>query len=192
MSDVVLAAIVGGAFGAGGAAIGVLVSWRQDVGRRDRAVAAEREARVRNVRLAALEQTRDAMVDQLDWLQAMVVLRDRSAPAAAVGKRANAHLVGDVEVIREYEDLVRDLSERVPMRWREAMAYWKVRTLAEIDPDDLARISRIRNRVLEAIEVQEMRVLRDEPIATLTDQEVASLAGAEALLDMLRRRTGRS
>jgi hypothetical protein len=191
MSDVVLAAIVGVLGGAGGALIGVVVSWRQDVLRHERASEAEREARVRAARLVALDQTRNYLIDHLVWLQAFVLLRDRSAKSAQSGsnKRANINLVGDADVIREYSDVVRELSGQIPMRWREALPYWKPRTLAEVNPDELGRVNRVWSRLLEALDAQEELVLRDRQPKALTNEELASLPGAEAMLEMLRSRS---
>lgn len=193
MSDVIAAAIVGGIFGAGGAVIGVVVAWRQDIGRRDRAAAAERDARVRIARLAALEQTRRYLIDNLDGLSAFVVLGDRSALPRDVGDatRSNINLVGDADVIREYTDVIRDLAEQLPMRWRDGLRWWRPKTLSEVDPEQLGRVARVSSRVLAALDDQEARVLRDEEPKALTEDEIASLPGAEAFLEVLRRHARR-
>jgi hypothetical protein len=193
MSDVILAAIVGGIFGAGGAVIGVVVSWRQDVGRRERAAAAEREGRVRAARMRDLEQTRTYLIGNLEGLSAFVQLGDASGLSRDNGdsNRSNINLVGDAKVIREYTELLRDLSERLPMRWRDGLRWWRPRTLSEIDPDELGRVARVSSNVLKALDEQEARALRDEDLKTLTDEEIASLPGAEAILDVLRRRANR-
>jgi hypothetical protein len=193
VSDVIAAAIVGGIFGAGGAVIGVVVAWRQDIGRRDRAAAAERDARVRIARLAALEQTRRYLIDNLDGLSAFVVLGDRSALPRDVGDatRSNINLVGDADVIREYTDVIRDLAEQLPMRWRDGLRWWRPKTLSEVDPEQLGRVARVSSRVLAALDDQEARVLRDEEPKALTEDEIASLPGAEAFLEVLRRHARR-
>jgi hypothetical protein len=191
---VILASLIAASAGLIGALIGVLgsglIGWRQEIGRRRHEAESGKSERVRAWRLDALRQTRLHIEGQLAWLEAFTILRDRSAtwPDDKGATRVNVHLVGDVAVIREYEDLVRDLLARIPMRWREAPRWLVPRTLAQVDPDDLARVTLVRAHLLSALDAHELRVLRDEPMRELMDAEIGSLQGAEALLGMLRDR----
>jgi hypothetical protein len=196
MNDVVLAAAVGGIAGVLGGVIGMigsaLFAWRQDIGRGRRAAAADQEARIRTVRLEAIEATRRYMVDQLDWGEAFVILRDADArgPSHEDSRRANITLVGRFDIAKAYSDRLVELMEQAPITRLEAIVrYWRPRTLAEIDPEELTKTAKVRSDVIGALEEQILRLHRGEPLLELSDEELASLPGPQAFVDMLRRRT---
>jgi hypothetical protein len=197
-NPIVLAAAIGAVAGLAGGVVGVVGSaffaWRLDVGRSNRAAAADRDSRIRTFRLTELEATRRYMVDQLDFSVAFILLRDRDAvgPTRDDGRRSNIYLVGQFDVVKAYTDQLVELMERVTVGILDTMiAYWRPRTLREVDPEELARSAKIRSDVIAALDAQELRLHRGEDLLKMTDEEITSLPGPQAFVEMMRRRTGR-
>lgn len=178
-------AIVTGAFTIAGVALGAFLEWLRERWRRGSEVA----GRLRQWRLAALDETRRLLVGQLAWLeQAALLGQNPATPATGDLTRANINLVGDPEVIREFTDVMLDLNARLPMTWGEAARRVLPRTLGQLDLTMLDRTTKLRARVLKALDDQEILALRDEPLRELAAGDLASIAGADALLASMRDR----
>ena len=154
----------------------------------------EQRARIRRRDLRDLSETRQVLIGQLASLEQFAVLGQVSAsqPDTDHLTRYNINLVADATVIEEYATLLADLQDALPLTIMDAVVV-KVRRivpkpLAEIDLDLVMRISKTRARLLSALDEQEERVMRDEPLAKLTPEEIASIAPAEVMLERMRDR----
>ena len=190
-------ALLTGLFALAGALGGVgLTSWlqsRQEAARTRRVDEVGRRARVRDWQLDALRETRDVLIGQLTWLEQAVVLNNTQARAfdAASRTRYNINLVGEAPVIQAYTEVLRELTDRLPMTWGQAARRLLPKSLTDLDPDLLERTTKVLAAVLKALDQQEFRALRDEPLSELSAEDLASIAGADAMLDSLRDRQGR-
>lgn len=187
-------ALLTGFFALAGALGGVgLASWlqsRQEAARVTRENEVARRARIRDWQLEALRETRDVLIGQLTWLEQRVILKNTQAPTfdAASRTRFNINLVGEAGVIQRYTEVLRDLTDRLPMTWGQAARQLLPRSLADLDADLLERTTKVRAAVLKALDQQETRALRDEPLNELSAEDLATIAGADAMLDSLRDR----
>lgn len=145
--------------------------------------------------MTGLAETREVLIAHLSWLERRV-LTDPGSPLDPLDinqkTRSNIHLVGDVDVIRAYTEVITDLSDRMPMTLGEA-ARLKLapRRLEDLDLPMLERTSAVRARLLKALDEQELRVIAGEPVKYLTREELATLAAPTAILDALRERQGK-
>lgn len=159
----------------------------------DRGAAADR---VRAALLRDLDETREVLIGNLTYLEQSVVIRmpDVEAPDNSRLTRYNINLVGDVEAVRAYDDLTRELAARLPLTVPDAVGVLVRKHLprkSEIDPNLIFRTTKVRAIVLAALDQQEKRALRDEPLQVVTADELASIGGADAFLEVLRDRLGR-
>ena len=168
-------------------------------GQRERLRAAARQddeqrARIRDRDLRDLEETRQVLVGLLTWLEKRVVLGQVAAvqPSTDQLTRYNINLVGDAAVIQTYGDLIVELQDALPMTKLgaavEVIRTWLPRSLAEIDLDLVARIAKMRALLLKTLDAQEERAMRDQPLAKLTPDELASVAIADAMVERIRER----
>ncbi len=104
-------------------------------------------------------------------------------------------LVGDADVIREYRAVMTELWSRIPTTMRGAAAWMLPLKASQLDPGAIQRVNALRARILKALDDQEERVLRDQPLAKLAPDEVAELGDIEPLMraweDKLSREAGR-
>jgi hypothetical protein len=158
---------------------------RQDEGQR---------ARIRDRDLRDLDETRLVLVGLLAWLEKRVVLGQVAAvqPSTDHLTRYNINLVADAAVIQTYGDLIVELQDALPMSKSgaavEVIRGWLPRSLAEIDLDLVARIAKTRAVLLKTLDAQEERAMRDQPLAKLTPDELASVAIADAMVERMRER----
>lgn len=154
----------------------------------------EQRARIRDRDLRDLEETRQVLVGLLTWLEKRVVLGQVAAvqPSTDQLTRYNINLVGDAAVIQTYGDLIVELQDALPMTKSsaavEVIRAWLPRSLAEIDLDLVARIAKMRALLLKTLDAQEERAMRDQPLAKLTPDELASVAIADAMVERMRER----
>jgi len=192
--DAVVAAMVGGALTLAGVLLADVLGRRRDDRGQRRADDAAAAARVRERVLLELEETRTVLAGQLSFLEEFIALRATTAPPDMDRlTHYNINLVGDVDAIRNYGDLVTDLLGQVPVTTGQAMRYLLGRALAPmaLDPELMARCARVRSQLLSALDAQERRALRGEPLLELTAEEKASIPGPEAIVAMLRTRLAR-
>jgi len=91
-------------------------------------------------------------------------------------------------VIREFTDVMLELNARLPMTRLEEVRQILPKSLASLDLDMLDRTTKLRARVLKALDDQEMLALRDKPLRELSADEISSIAGADAMLESMRDR----
>lgn len=131
---------------------------------------------------------------QLTWLEKRVVLGQVWAvqPETDHLTRYNINLVGDAAVIQAHGDLITELQDALPMTTSgtvlETVRAWFPKPLAQLDLDVVQRISKTRARLLSALDAQEERVMRDQPLTKLTPDELASIAIADAMVERMRER----
>lgn len=184
-----------GGLGVAGALGGVLLS-DYLAGRRatqERTTSERRDAagRVREAVLVALSDTREVLMAQLDWLEDAVARRETAQADFFRGRtRFNIYLVGDVETIRHYGELVQELLTKVPLTWFDVVKGARLPPIVRpsIDPDLIERINRVRVEMLNSLDRQEGRAQNDEPIVRLSAADLEDVPLADALLAQLRRR----
>lgn len=153
-----------------------------------------RSARRHAWEMEGLAETREVLVAHLSWLERRVLTDPghvRDALEFDHKTRSNINLVGDPEVIREYSDLIRELSERLPMTRGEAKRARGLQRFEDLDLPMIERTTALRARLLKALDEQELRSMAAQPLRDLTADELASLAGPAAFLDALRERQAR-
>jgi len=195
-SEVIVVAIVTGLAALGGA-------WLTDRNARIREEAARiqagrqaADARVRDALLRDLEETRQVLVGNLAYLEKAVVLgQPETTPNDwSALTRYNINLVGDVEAVRAYDDLTRELAAKLPTTFKSASRAVVRAALPlklNIDPALIERTTRVRAVLLAALDAQEDRARRDEPLRKLTPDELATIGGVDAMLEVLTERVGR-
>jgi len=184
--DLMELAIVAGAFSLAGVALGAVLEWLRERWRRGNEIT----ARLRDWRLAALNETRLMLIGQLTWHEQRALLHLEPNPPVTRGDltRGNINLVGDPDVIREFTDVMLELNARLPMTRLEEVRQILPKSLASLDLDMLDRTTKLRARVLKALDDQEMLALRDKPLRELSADEISSIAGADAMLESMRDR----
>lgn len=196
--DSIVAALLGALIATASGLGGVLLAGHLAEGRDRRQTesrhAEERQARIRDRQLQDLGEARAVLVGQLSWLERRVVLGEVRAASPDIDHltRYNINLVGDAAVVRSYGEVLRDLIAELPMTVTETLTGMMQgvfpKTLAELDIPMAQRISKVRAELLAAFDAQEERVLRDEPLARMSEAELVSMAEADALVDLLRER----
>jgi hypothetical protein len=128
-----------------------------------------RASEQRELDLDAIVQTRRQMAAMLADLAAIVAGEGASKPGrygADVYPRANIPLVGDPKAIEAYLNVATDLYQRAPD--------------SSLTLRDVEAIASAENAIRSALDAQEARVLRGEPLRTMTPEEHASLTAAYA------------
>lgn len=144
--------------------------------------------------MEGLAETREVLVAHLTWLERRVLTdpgHERDALEIDHKTRSNINLVGDPEVIRDYSDLIRELSDRLPMTRGEARRARGAQRFEDLDLPMIERTTAMRARLLKALDEQELRSMAAQPLRVLTAEELASLAGPAAFLEALRERQTR-
>lgn len=184
--------LVGALLTLAGALFIELFAWRRESSARKHADRGALEERVRAATLRDLGETRKGLVSALDDLQQLVVLRQVPDDDVVVDvTRLNLELVGDVNVIKGYGDLLAELMTELPITPRKVLGYLVPLRLPRFDSPLIPRILAMRTDVLRALDEQEERAIHGQPLRKLTAEEREQIWTPMAMVAELQRRRGR-
>ena len=173
LAGIALAALAGVLGAIAGARIGASAMARE--GERQRAEAAT--ARVRDFNIRRIEDTRAQLTAIPDAFLALMDMRVAVAQAkfneVNAPLLANARLVGDREALAALARAVVDTAASLPTNW--ITRTFAMLAKSPFTADQRSAMQDARSGVLNALERQQVRALRDEPLLELTAEEIATI-----------------
>lgn len=192
--DATVTALLVGLAGVGGTLFGVFLQYLLDGKRRleERTWLDERDtrARVREWNITRIEETRRQLIAFNDGFAAILDRDNRRATALVEQTRgyllANAALLGEMDAVKAQIGALTGIMEKIPAGWLRTRM-----TLAlawPFDKSDRERLDQARLLMLTALERQQDRALRDQPLVLLEPDDMKrelDIAGVEAEMERL-------